>query len=112
MNRFRVVLLVALIFGLINYPARIRGEGMTIQKGSQASFNYTLTVDGEVVDSSEGKEPLQYTHGEGQIIPGLSKQLEGMRVGEEKKGRDTSGRGIWPNKSCCISRSSQVNIAR
>ncbi len=85
MNRFRVVLLLALIFGLITYPAQIRGEDMTIQKGSQASFDYTLTVDGEVVDSSEGKEPLQYTHGEGQIIPGLSKQLEGMRVGEEKK---------------------------
>lgn len=85
MNRFRVVLFLALIFGLITYPAHIRGEDVTIQKGGQVSFDYTLTVDGEVVDSSEGKEPLQYTHGEGKIIPGLSKQLEGMRVGEEKK---------------------------
>jgi len=58
---------------------------MAIQKGSQVSFNYTLTVDGEVVDSSQGKEPFQYIHGEGKIIPGLSRQLEGLGVGEEKR---------------------------
>jgi len=70
---------------LVSYPAQIRGENVTIQKGSQVSFDYTLTVDGVVVDSSEGRGPLQYTHGEGQIIPGLTKQIEGMGVGEEKK---------------------------
>ncbi|HID93718.1 MAG TPA: hypothetical protein EYP60_06445 [bacterium (Candidatus Stahlbacteria)] len=58
---------------------------MVIQNGSRVWFDYTLTVDGEVVDSSEGRGPLQYTHGEGKIIPGLSRQLEGMRVGEERK---------------------------
>jgi FKBP-type peptidyl-prolyl cis-trans isomerase SlyD len=58
---------------------------MTIQKGSQVSFDYTLTVDGDVIDTSKGKEPLQYTHGEGKIIRGLAKQLEGMKVGDEKR---------------------------
>ena len=58
---------------------------MTIQQGKTVSFDYTLSVDGQVVDSSKDRGPLQYTHGEGRIIPGLSKQLEGMKVGDEKK---------------------------
>ena len=57
---------------------------MTIQDGKQVTFDYTLTVDGQIVDSSEGKNPLRYTHGDGKLIPGLSKQLEGLRVGDEK----------------------------
>lgn len=58
---------------------------MIIQKGRQVSFDYTLAVDGAVVDSSKGKEPFQYTHGEEKIIPGLSRQLEGLKAGDEKK---------------------------
>lgn len=85
MNHLRAVLFLALIFSLLSCPAQVKGEDIAIQKGSQVSFDYTLTVDGEVVDSSEGRGPLQYTHGGRQIIPGLSKQLEGMHVGEEKK---------------------------
>ena len=58
---------------------------MTIHEGSKVSFDYTLTVDGQVVDSSQGRGPLEYTHGQGQIIPGLAKELEGLKVGDEKE---------------------------
>lgn len=85
MNRFRAILLLVLVFSLASYPVRARGESMTVQKGGRVSFDYTLTVNGEVVDSSEGRGPLQYIHGEGQIIPGLARQLKGMRVGQAKK---------------------------
>ena len=47
-------------------------------------MEYTLTVDGQVVDTSEGKNPLSYVQGSGQIIPGLERQLEGLVVGDEK----------------------------
>ena len=57
---------------------------MTIQKGKQVSFDYTLSVDGEVVDSSKEGQPLEYTHGEGKIIIGLEKEMEGLKVGDEK----------------------------
>ncbi|MCF7870248.1 MAG: peptidylprolyl isomerase [Candidatus Omnitrophica bacterium] len=56
---------------------------MTIEKGKTVSFDYTLTVDGEVVDSSKEREPLSYVHGEGKIIPGLASELEGMKAGEQ-----------------------------
>ncbi len=56
---------------------------MKIEKGKVASINYTLTApDGQVLDSSEGKEPLDYLHGAGNIIPGLEKALEGKKVGD------------------------------
>ncbi len=47
-----------------------------------ASIHYTLTdSDGQVLDSSEGAQPLQYLHGAGNIIPGLEKALEGQAAG-------------------------------
>ena len=55
-----------------------------IKDGSKVSMHYKLEVDGQVVDSSEGGDPLSYVHGEGEIIPGLEKELEGLGDGEKK----------------------------
>lgn len=85
MNRLGVVLFLALVFNLAVILTQGKGGNMTIQKGSRVSFDYTLTVDGEVVDTTGGKEPFQYTHGEAKIIPGLTRQLEGLQAGDEKR---------------------------
>jgi len=58
---------------------------MKIQDGSSVSLHYTLKVDDQVVDSSDGKEPLVYVHGQGQIVPGLEEELAGMSPGEKKQ---------------------------
>lgn len=58
--------------------------GAAIQNGSKVTLDYTLTVDGKVLDSSQGKAPLQYTQGEGKIIPGLERQLAGLKAGDER----------------------------
>lgn len=56
---------------------------MQIAPNSVVAFHYKLTNDaGEVVDSSEGRDPLTYIHGAGNIIPGLEKQLEGRKAGD------------------------------
>jgi FKBP-type peptidyl-prolyl cis-trans isomerase SlyD len=55
-----------------------------IKDGSKVQFHYSLKVDDEQVESSEGREPLSYTHGEGEIIPGLESELEGLEVGAKK----------------------------
>lgn len=55
-----------------------------IQDGSKVKLHYKLSVDEEQVESSFDKEPLAYTHGEGQIIPGLEQELTGMEQGEKK----------------------------
>ena len=55
-----------------------------IQAGSTVQFDYTLTVDGKVVDSSQGREPLRYVQGQGQIIPGLERQMAGLHAGDKR----------------------------
>ena len=50
------------------------------------SFHYTLTdASGKVLDSSKDHEALSYMEGSGQIIPGLEKQLAGLKKGDKKK---------------------------
>lgn len=48
------------------------------------SLDYTLKVDGEVIDSSEDSGPIEFIQGKGQIIPGLERELYGMNSGETK----------------------------
>ncbi|MEZ5490615.1 MAG: peptidylprolyl isomerase [Gammaproteobacteria bacterium] len=53
-----------------------------IGKHSVVSIHYTLKDDeGQVMDSSEGREPLAYLHGENNLIPGLESELQGKTVG-------------------------------
>lgn len=56
-----------------------------VMEGQVVSMEYTLRVDGKVIDSSEGHEPLDYLHGANNIIPGLERELAGLKVGDAKK---------------------------
>lgn len=56
---------------------------MQVGPNTTVTMEYTLRLDsGEVVDSSEGKEPLTFEFGQEQIIPGLERGLVGMRRGD------------------------------
>jgi FKBP-type peptidyl-prolyl cis-trans isomerase SlyD len=46
------------------------------------TMDYSLTVDGEIVDSSEDDGPIEFLHGYGNIIPGLESHLGGLAIGE------------------------------
>lgn len=51
---------------------------MKIAKDAVVTMHYELTdPDGQVLDSSRGREPLIYLHGHGNLIPGLESRLEG-----------------------------------
>ena len=57
-----------------------------VKAGDTVQIHYKGTLkDGAVFDTSEGREPLEFTVGSGQIIPGLDRALPGMSVGDEKK---------------------------
>jgi len=59
---------------------------MQIDNHKVVSFHYTLTnAGGEVIDASEGRDPLVYLHGEENIIPGLELALESKSVGDKLK---------------------------
>ncbi|MEM8593829.1 MAG: peptidylprolyl isomerase [Pseudomonadota bacterium] len=56
---------------------------MKIAKDAVVSMHYTLkNPAGEIVDSSEGQEPLVFLQGHGNIIPGLEAAIEGKAVGD------------------------------
>jgi FKBP-type peptidyl-prolyl cis-trans isomerase SlyD len=57
---------------------------LKVVDGQVISMDYTLTVDGEIIDTSNGHEPLEFVQGVGNIIPGLERELYGMAVGESK----------------------------
>jgi FKBP-type peptidyl-prolyl cis-trans isomerase 2 len=55
-----------------------------ITQGSTVEVHYTgRFLDGEVFDSSEGKDPLQFEIGSGQIIPGFEDAIMGKSIGEK-----------------------------
>lgn len=57
---------------------------MNIEQGKVVSIDYTLkNSDGQILDSSEGQEPLPYLHGAGNIIPGLEAALDGKAEGDQ-----------------------------
>ncbi len=57
---------------------------MQISNDLVGSIHYTLKNDqGEVLDSSEGQEPLEYLHGKGNIVIGLENALTGKSIGDK-----------------------------
>jgi FKBP-type peptidyl-prolyl cis-trans isomerase SlyD len=61
----------------MRYPATVQVAPQKV-----VSIEYTLTDDaGRVIDTSEGRRPLAYLHGAGNIVPGLESALTGKEVG-------------------------------
>ncbi|MGJ8569479.1 MAG: FKBP-type peptidyl-prolyl cis-trans isomerase [Hoeflea sp.] len=55
------------------------------KSGDTVRINYTgKLIDGTRFDSSEGREPLEFQVGSGQIISGLDREVEGMKVGDKQ----------------------------
>jgi FKBP-type peptidyl-prolyl cis-trans isomerase SlyD len=62
------------------------GSPMTVSDGKTISMEYTLTLENkEVLDTNVGGEPLSFTQGSHEIIPGLETALSGMKAGESKQ---------------------------
>lgn len=58
----------------------------TAENGKKVQVHYTGKLEtGDVFDSSQGREPLEFTMGSGQMIPGFEKGIIGMSVGDKKE---------------------------
>jgi FKBP-type peptidyl-prolyl cis-trans isomerase SlyD len=66
----------------------------TVSENMVASVHYTGTVpeNGEVFDSSEGRDPLTFLVGHKQMIPGFEDEMMGAKVGERREFTLTSDR--------------------
>jgi FKBP-type peptidyl-prolyl cis-trans isomerase SlyD len=61
----------------------VKERNMTITKNTVVTFDYTLKdAEGKVLDTSTGKEPVEYLHGYSQIIKGVEDNLEGKASGD------------------------------
>ena len=57
----------------------------TAKDGDRVRVHYTGRLeDGQVFDSSRGGEPLEFTVGAGEVIPGFDEAVRGMSIGETK----------------------------
>ncbi|MBP8792530.1 MAG: peptidylprolyl isomerase [Lutibacter sp.] len=56
-----------------------------VKENNTVKVHYTGKLsNGQIFDSSEGKEPLEFTLGQGQLIPGFEKGLIDMKLNEKK----------------------------
>ncbi len=81
-----IVLAVILILGAILMPGcNAWHNAAQAKNGDTVQVNYTgKLAEGTVFDTSIGREPLEFTLGAGQVIPGFEKAVLGMKVGEKK----------------------------
>lgn len=67
------------------------------KKGDLVHVHYTGSLNDEsVFDSSEGRDPLTFTLGKGQVVQGFEKAVEGMAVGERKVAAIPSDQAYGP----------------
>ncbi|MFB0526903.1 MAG: peptidylprolyl isomerase [bacterium] len=92
----KVSLLLFLIMGLVltngcgrkeeKQSLGKESEKIITKKGDKVKVQYTGSLnDGTIFDKSKEEEPLEFTVGSGQVIPGFEKAVEGMKLNEEKK---------------------------
>lgn len=80
-----------------NPPGQKPKEKKMITAGALVSLEYTLNDEkGVKIESNVGSEGLQYVHGKGQIVPGLEKALQGMKIGETKEVKVSPEEGYGP----------------
>jgi FKBP-type peptidyl-prolyl cis-trans isomerase 2 len=99
MSRYLCVLAAAAVLasGCGKKPAEPAEAGKTAANaGPTVKFLYTLKVDGNVLESSEGKGPLSVTLGNHKVIPGLEEALASMKAGEKRTVTVAPEKGYGP----------------
>jgi len=75
------------------------GDTMQAKEGNSVKVHYTGRLeDGTVFDSSEGREPLEFTLGEGMVIPGFDEAVLGMNPGDSKTVNIPSDEAYGPHR--------------
>ena len=70
------------------------------KQGDTVTVHYTgILADGTVFDSSANRDPLQFTIGEGNIIPALEQAVIGMSPGESRTETVTASQAYGPHRT-------------
>jgi peptidylprolyl isomerase len=69
------------------------------QQGDTVQVHYTGRLrDGTTFDSSQDRDPLEITLGQGAVIPGFEKAIQGMAVGDQKTAEIPSDDAYGPRR--------------
>lgn len=80
-----VVALSLVLFASAGSEADDQQAVPSIADGTVASIQYTLSDEkGVKIETSEGGQPISYSHGESNVVPGLKKALAGLHAGDER----------------------------
>jgi len=82
MKKGLLILALGVILFTVGKPSTVFAA--KVEEGKTVKFDYTLSVNEQVIETTEGSQPLGYVHGTETIIPGLEKELEGMEPGARK----------------------------
>lgn len=87
MKRVWIAAMAALVVSGVWLNGQASDEkALQIADGMQVTLEYTLSLpDKSVADSTDGQAPFSYMHGGHQIIPGLEKELTGLKAGNKKR---------------------------
>lgn len=71
----------------LSYQVVTPGKGLTAAPGDRITIHETLSLpDGKMIFSTRAKnQPVTFTLGAAQVIPGVDEGVSGMRVGERRK---------------------------
>lgn len=84
MKQFRVILSGIVFFSVALQLSYAAAGEKVITQGSKVKFDYVLTVEGNQIDSTKDKGPLEFVQGEGTLFLGLENQMFGLKAGEKK----------------------------
>jgi len=84
MNKTIIFIIAILFVAVVVYLSGVF-EMKTVENGDTVSVHYTGKFpEGEIFDSSVGKDPLTFVAGAGQMIQGFDEAVLGMKVGDKK----------------------------
>ena len=111
MRNKRIIMLGVLLAGVILVSGCAGPGGPPAGEGNTVHVQYTGKLkDGSIFDTSVGKDPLEFTLGAGQMIPGFEKAVLGMKVGETRTVTILSADAYGPHNDELISEVSRSDM--
>ena len=95
-NLSQPLLIMLFLTTSLIFKSNVSAEEKVIAKGKKVQLEYTLKVEGKEVETNIGKAPLEFSLGDGTIIPGLANQVEGLKIGQEKDIKISSADAYGP----------------
>jgi FKBP-type peptidyl-prolyl cis-trans isomerase 2 len=97
--------MTVLLFGRTAESTEVKNQEVKmVSEGNMIKVNYTLTVDGKIIDSSAKGSPLEFKVGNKQVINGFESAVIGMKIGEKKSFQVAPEEGYGPENPNAIQR--------